>query len=1351
MINHNQNTLDDANFLNQQGKLHYQQGKLVEALYCYQKSLNIREKLAPDSLLLAASYNNIGAIYGAQGKLKEALPWLKKSLDIKERLESNSLADSYNNIGNIYNLKGEIIEALKYYKKSLAIEEKLAPNSLACATCYSNIGKNYCLQGKLIEAFECHQKALSILEKLAPNNMAIADSYNNIGEVYRAQNKLTDAIKYYKKSLAIQEKLAPNSLDTAGSYNNLGIAYSCQNIPTTALKYHHKSLAIRQRLSPDSFDTAGSYSNIGSVYYFQGNLKEALAYHQRSLAITEILAPDSISTAASYNKMGDIYHFQGRLKEALNLYKKAFKIKQRSSILFPPELETLSEKIAAITLPPHQIGLALPYTIIFSSENLISTHLAAQRGDLETIKKLISKGEDINQEAGDNGETPLYIAASNGHLEVVRELIAAKADINKATADDKTTPLYIATQNGHLEIIEELTAKGANVNQARDNNGATPLYIAAQLGYFTLVKLLINKGADVNQARTDNGATPFYIAAERGHLDIVKEMINKGADINKARIDYKTTALHMAVYNGDLKMVKELIIQGADVNLAAENKETPLYLAIQEGHFEITKELIIAKADINKVTNCNDSTLLLNALIFNHLNIAELLISHGANVNNSSALAYFSFFNKKEIVKFLLKYNIEIEEEAILIAQRYSSKDIFYLLKNKLRSNIITNLVKERIDKFADLIDKESSKKKDMVSKIIKNDLTNISIKIDESKSTLDKDGNLIFLFIKTIMTYQKKDKTIKEFTLELKLYLNQEDFNIIALIDNQIIKKLVEELGRGKEFIKVNNSLKPQDKIIEKEAAKKLTKEEFNFLKLNIKKRLEDLTYNFIKPSDIFSDKIDILRKKIIHKLEKSITTENKEDSLQEVINSFALALLKTYQIDDNIEDKDIEILIIIKSYQSIIINEIRAKKMSLPNQVQIDKLKKEDGKKDQILLQITKAERFIEEIILLIKAEQSYIIDDLKALLANIQIDNLNQEQELKQINRKVNYLEKISKLDTYKPKTTIAITSNQILIKEDRILLAKDQKYEVTDLIKALPSKFVENNLTEPDIKQLNLLRNNLLALQKEEKLLDEFFIAIINNLVNSDNFLAAARRIAIIIKNVAFEEKKEELIQNLWQYQNYSKIIVNDINKIAEFFVGIDFIQNQAPDLSTLSIEQIQNLVAKVKSDLEENNIINNQITDDQFKQTFVNKVSINQEDKIIKQFLSNLIAKQEFVTTLCYTPHGTKKSKPYITRKTSQDLIKENLITTKQDLEERLESNNISCSEELLTKINQIIINNLSDSFKKKGSGSHNFCFKIPKILPHKGSPLSDEEKKLYIKRLKNLEALLVLTPSLSFN
>jgi tetratricopeptide (TPR) repeat protein len=114
-----------ADILVQEGISHYERGDLPAALASFQKGLEIQERLAPDSLAVAGSYNNIGSVLGSQGDLPAALASIRKALEIRKRLvpDSLDLAASYNNIGLVLNSQGNLKEALVEYQKALKIRK----------------------------------------------------------------------------------------------------------------------------------------------------------------------------------------------------------------------------------------------------------------------------------------------------------------------------------------------------------------------------------------------------------------------------------------------------------------------------------------------------------------------------------------------------------------------------------------------------------------------------------------------------------------------------------------------------------------------------------------------------------------------------------------------------------------------------------------------------------------------------------------------------------------------------------------------------------------------------------------------------------------------------------------------------------------------------------------------------------------------------------------------------------------------------------------------------------------------------------------------------------------------------
>ena len=106
-----------------------------------------------------------------------------------------------------------------------------------------------------------------------------------------------------------------------------------------------------------------------------------------------------------------------------------------------------------------------PDTVESSSEedrNNTPLHIAAEKGDVESIQRLIRQGHDIN-DRNSFGETPLHLAASEGHLNAVKALLRVGADAN-AVDREGDTPLHMSSLDEHHEVSNELIKAGAKDN-----------------------------------------------------------------------------------------------------------------------------------------------------------------------------------------------------------------------------------------------------------------------------------------------------------------------------------------------------------------------------------------------------------------------------------------------------------------------------------------------------------------------------------------------------------------------------------------------------------------------------------------------------------------------------------------------------------------------------------------------------------------------------------------------------------------------------------------------------------------------------------------------------------------------
>ncbi|XP_071111401.1 ankyrin repeat domain-containing protein 2-like isoform X2 [Haliotis cracherodii] len=118
---------------------------------------------------------------------------------------------------------------------------------------------------------------------------------------------------------------------------------------------------------------------------------------------------------------------------------------------------------------------------------------ASEDGNLEEVKRILSRGVDVNCRSW-GSRTPVMRAAWNGHRDVVELLVGEGADVSLVDEDGDNT-LHLACRGGDMETVKFVLSLHVVDIDARNIYGQTAAYLARLTGQTRVADLLVSRGA----------------------------------------------------------------------------------------------------------------------------------------------------------------------------------------------------------------------------------------------------------------------------------------------------------------------------------------------------------------------------------------------------------------------------------------------------------------------------------------------------------------------------------------------------------------------------------------------------------------------------------------------------------------------------------------------------------------------------------------------------------------------------------------------------------------------------------------------------------------------------------------
>lgn len=263
-------------------------------------------------------------------------------------------------------------------------------------------------------------------------------------------------------------------------------------------------------------------------------------------------------------------------------------------------------------------------------QNLLQ--LAPKNGNLELLKWLI---EEQKQSPLQRVEklTPVYKAAEYGQFEMVKYLLSRSDAQQQLKIESQETLLMFAARSGNLELVKWLVeSQGFQPGQLNEL-GENALAYAAYRGHVEVVKFLADAAGPQRNAvlrqTSQKAENLLHFASSGGNLELVKWLLEQGLPLDQPDAE-GNTPLHHSIWGSVPEIILYLLEHGAKVS-PDSSQDNLLINAIYNKQEELALTLLSRYPELSEQPNKWGGTPLLKAAEYNQPKLVEALLAKGAN------------------------------------------------------------------------------------------------------------------------------------------------------------------------------------------------------------------------------------------------------------------------------------------------------------------------------------------------------------------------------------------------------------------------------------------------------------------------------------------------------------------------------------------------------------------------------------------------------------------------------------------------------------------------------------------------------------------------------------------------